>query len=164
MRKLLIIFTLTLSAACQADEAEPVTPENKEVEPLSEEPSVSLTYDGEEINTKDIKSCFINDCSEESAYVDEINHEEFSDGVEPFQVEEEGQINVEVEGEEPSQVGYSVQYEHGGSTTSEDHTLEGGEIPVHGARDEKFFLTVNWNDDNGEFQGAVSKAFQVTAE
>ncbi|MCA1010553.1 hypothetical protein [Halobacillus halophilus] len=175
MRKLVYIVLLLLLAACQPGETDKPTSssdsgsasketqdESKEV--LEERPSVTFTYEGEEIETNDIRSCFAPDCSKNSATIDEMNHKEMTEGLEPMQVKDGKSIQVHIDGKQPSQTHLSRYYD----TTIEGGRLEGNEITIHSAskdkRKESFYVRLDWYNKNREFLGSISKAFKVNVE
>ena len=131
---------------------------------LEEKPTVTFTYKGEEIETNMIRGCFAPDCSEDSATVEQMNHEEMTEGLEPTQVEDGEAIQVHIDGKQPSQSHLSRYYE----TTVEGGTLEGNEITIHSAskdgRKESFFVRLDWYNENQEFLGSLSKAFIVNVD
>ncbi|ASF40608.1 hypothetical protein CEH05_16180 [Halobacillus halophilus] len=175
MRKFVYLVLLLTLAACQPGDTETsnsnsesssgsakAQSESKDV--LEERPTVTFTYKGEEIETNKIRGCFVPDCSEDSATVERINHEEMTEGLESTQVEDGEAIQVHIDGKQPSQSHLSRYYE----TTIEGGTLEGSEITIHSAskdeRKESFFVRLDWYNENQEFLGSLSKAFIVNVE
>ncbi|MGP4074691.1 hypothetical protein [Halobacillus sp. K22] len=175
MRKFVYLVLLLTLAACQPGEMETsdsnsesssgtneAQSESKDV--LEEKPTVTFTYKGEEIETNKIRGCFAPDCSEDSATVDQINHEEMTEGLEATQVEDGEAIQVHIDGKQPSQTHLSRYYE----STIEGETLEENEITIHSAskdgRKERYFVRLDWYNENQEFLGSLSKAFIVNVE
>ncbi|SFF57024.1 hypothetical protein SAMN05216353_10223 [Halobacillus alkaliphilus] len=171
MKKLVYIILLMLLAACQPGETETSNSnsnssesESESKQALEEKPSVTFTYKGEEIEANSIRQCFAPDCSENSATVDQMNHKEMAEGLEPTQVEDGEKIQVHIDGKQPTQTHLSRYY----GTTIEGGTLEENEITIHSAskdeRKESFFVRLDWYNENQEFLGSVSKAFIVNVD
>ncbi|MFZ0476130.1 MAG: hypothetical protein WAM18_11735 [Halobacillus sp.] len=175
MRKLAYLILLTLLAACQPVETDNANSNSdsgsatKETlseskEALEDRPTLTFTYEGEEIDVNTIRSCFAPDCLKNSATVDQINHKEMTEGLKATQVEDGEAIQVHIDGKEPSQTHLSQYYE----TTIEGETLEGNEITIHSAskdeRKESFFVRLDWYNGNQEFLGSLSKAFVVNVD
>ncbi|MFZ0370975.1 MAG: hypothetical protein WAM07_15370, partial [Halobacillus sp.] len=106
MRKFVYLVLLLTLAACQPGETENSNSEsssgsteaqNESKDVLEEKPTVTFTYEGEEIETNMIRGCFAPDCSEDSATVDQMNHEEMTEGLEPMQVEDGEAIQVHID-------------------------------------------------------------------
>ncbi|WP_101842451.1 hypothetical protein [Halobacillus sp. Marseille-P3879] len=153
MTKNLIFFLLIiLLSACQSEPTE-------EKQKLDEQPTVTFSYEDEEIDSNNIKGCFVDDCSEENAFVERINHSEFTEGLEPPEVKHGDEIKVEINGQEPTEVYYSRNFDEG--TTTQDHTLNGNKIEIHGEGTEQYFMVFKWYNENDEFLGALSKAFEI---
>jgi len=105
VRKFVYLVLLITLAACHAGETENSNSDsesssgsneaqNGSKEFLEEKPTVTFTYEGEKIETNMIRGCFAPDCSEDSATVDQMNHEKMTEGLEPTQVEDGEAIQV----------------------------------------------------------------------
>ncbi|MCP3032840.1 hypothetical protein LF817_16055 [Halobacillus sp. A1] len=156
---------LLMMSGCQNQEEEP---SEDDQETMDKKPVVSITYDGREIETNEIRSCFEPECSKESAEPDSIDHQEFTEGVNPTEVKDGESITIEVDGEEPSQIYYSQYFERGQSTIEETTLDKGNEININGENKEdgkeRYYVVLEWRNDNDEFLGSLSKAFSIEIE
>ncbi|WP_082232731.1 hypothetical protein [Halobacillus massiliensis] len=163
MGKVIVFFcSFLLLTACQFGDD---SPDKEVIDELNPRPAVSFTYEGEEIDAKDVKSCFRNKCADEGAVTGNLSRNDLTRGLDTSEVKNGDSIKVETQGIEPSEASYSNMFTRGGARSSEDHILERREIEVNGTNKEdgkeSYVIYLEWTNEEDEFLGSMTKAFEI---
>ncbi|MFD2925288.1 hypothetical protein [Halobacillus naozhouensis] len=161
MKKLIFGLLILFLTACQSSDpnASNGSNTNEEKEKYEEKPDITLSQGDKEITAKVVKECWVENCTEQSAKVGDVNLLKITNDLHPTNVTVGKDISIKVDGPKPTKMGYFVQEMELQGASLEDHSLEGNKIPLHEGGAKKFYLlSATWYNGD-EFVGSISKAF-----
>lgn len=138
--------------------------ENKENSNPVDNVEVSLSQDKEDIPTELALNCLpSNNCSEDTVKRElrNVNLNEMTENVSVTPIKKSEEITVNIEGPQPAKISYIIESENNDVSSISDEVVDGNSFVVSGEGEYSVLLTAQWEDENGEFVGSVSKAAKL---
>ncbi|WP_019379347.1 hypothetical protein [Virgibacillus halodenitrificans] len=151
---ILVILMILFLTGCQSSDDE----SSKKDTILNEKPEITITQGNKIINTKVVVDCWVDNCTEETGSLDEINIEHLTEDLEANKVTSKESLTINVDGTNATQWGYFVAEDWNTSRKIKEGVLKNNKIEINGDGEKRYLITGSWYDDD-EFIGTVSKTF-----
>ncbi|MYL28773.1 hypothetical protein GLW03_02960 [Halobacillus halophilus] len=164
---LLVVFLGACHSNDQSSTSAENTTENEKNSPPLDDVDVSLSQDGETISSKSVLYCLpSNNCSEETAKRElrnvELNKMTENASVSP--VKEGEEITIHIDGPQPEKISFITETQRNDGFYISDEVVDGRSFVIGGKGKYTILLTVQWENENGEFEGRVSQAAKLDVE
>lgn len=142
---MVLLLCLVMLAACQNEETQPDDTEENNTPPETNEETqpeplnvtgedISFQIDGEDIPSATVSECLaLNNCSEDSTlHSKSVNGVELTEDIEPIEVTSADPVIINIEGEEPTNLSYTVYEEEDSGVSIQTETIDNNEFSLNG--------------------------------
>ncbi|WP_281657791.1 hypothetical protein [Halobacillus sp. Cin3] len=178
LKTIALLSLIVVLGACQPNNQNSTNPENttkneqtyeenKEKSIPLDNVKVSLSQNKQNITSESVLNCFpSNSCYEETVNreLGNVNLYKMTEDVSITSVKEDEEITINIDGPQPKKISYITETLKNDTASISDEVVDGNSFVISSKGEYSILLTAQWEDENGKFDGSVSKAAKLNVK